>query len=44
MPAIEHLRIVGVRYNQQQKMYKDRTFDLRSSHALMSMINTGGKG
>lgn len=44
MPAINALRITGPRYNKQLKFYLNSVFDFNGDHALLSMINSGGKG
>jgi hypothetical protein len=48
MPAIHKIRITGLRYNNQQKVYSDKIFDLGADqsalHTLITLINSGGKG
>ncbi|MFI8713241.1 hypothetical protein [Brevibacillus brevis] len=48
MPRIERIRIVGLKYDQMAKQYKDIIFDLshdgEPGHALMASPNGGGKG
>ncbi|MBB3113411.1 hypothetical protein FHS18_005523 [Paenibacillus phyllosphaerae] len=48
MPRINRLRIAGLKYDGMRKQYDDEIFDFHNDqeacHALISFINSGGKG
>lgn len=48
MPRIEKVRITGVRYDKMKKHYEDTIFDFTNEeepqHALLTLVNGGGKG